>query len=41
VGPAIDLLRAGGWKKGGIPELWDGHAADRIVAILRRLHGDH
>jgi UDP-N-acetylglucosamine 2-epimerase (non-hydrolysing) len=39
VGPAIDLLRAGRWKKGGIPELWDGHAADRIVAILARLNG--
>jgi UDP-N-acetylglucosamine 2-epimerase (non-hydrolysing) len=39
VGPAIDLLRAGRWKKGGIPELWDGHAADRIVAIIARLNG--
>lgn len=32
--PALDKLFAGGWKKGGIPELWDGHAAERIVRIL-------
>ncbi len=24
----------GDWKKGAIPELWDGHAAERIVKIL-------
>ncbi|PMB37544.1 UDP-N-acetylglucosamine 2-epimerase (non-hydrolyzing), partial [Fischerella thermalis CCMEE 5319] len=29
--PALDKLFAGSWKKGGIPELWDGHAAERIV----------
>jgi UDP-N-acetylglucosamine 2-epimerase (non-hydrolysing) len=22
------------WKKGQIPPLWDGHAAERIVEIL-------
>jgi len=32
--PALDRLFAGGWKKGGIPELWDGHTGERIVAIL-------
>ncbi len=32
--PALDMLFAGNWKKGGIPELWDGKAAERIVGIL-------
>lgn len=35
--PALDLLFSGQWKKGSIPELWDGHAADRIVEILVKL----
>lgn len=34
VKPALDLLFNGEWKKGAIPELWDGHAAERIVDIL-------
>lgn len=33
---ALERLFAGGWKKGGIPELWDGHAGERIVAELER-----
>ena len=32
--PVLDKLFAGKWKKGGIPELWDGKAAERIVNIL-------
>ncbi len=32
--PALDLLFAGKWKKGGIPPLWDGHTAERIVDVL-------
>ena len=32
--PALDRLMAGNWKKGGIPELWDGKTAERIVEIL-------
>lgn len=35
--PALDKLFAGEWKKGGIPELWDGKAAERIVDILTTL----
>ena len=35
--PALDMLFAGQWKKGDIPELWDGHAAERIVEILEGL----
>ena len=35
--PALDKLFAGEWKKGAIPELWDGHAAERIIDILAKL----
>jgi UDP-N-acetylglucosamine 2-epimerase (non-hydrolysing) len=35
--PALDALFAGKWKKGAIPDLWDGHAAERIVTELQRL----
>ncbi len=32
--PALEKLFSGNWKEGGIPELWDGHAAQRIVERL-------
>jgi UDP-N-acetylglucosamine 2-epimerase (non-hydrolysing) len=32
--PALDKLFSGNWKKGDIPALWDGKAAERIVAFL-------
>ena len=32
--PALDKLFANRWKQGGIPPLWDGHAAERIVDVL-------
>jgi UDP-N-acetylglucosamine 2-epimerase (non-hydrolysing) len=35
--PALDKLFAGEWKPGGIPELWDGKASDRIVKALEQL----
>lgn len=35
--PYLQKLVAGDWKKGGIPELWDGKTADRIVEIIDRL----
>ncbi|MCX7167926.1 MAG: UDP-N-acetylglucosamine 2-epimerase (non-hydrolyzing) [Rhodocyclales bacterium] len=35
--PALARLMAGQWKKGGIPDKWDGKAAERIVAELERL----
>ena len=35
--PALARLLADQWKKGAIPPLWDGKAAERIVAQLERL----
>lgn len=35
--PAMELLFSGKWKKGGIPELWDGNAGQRIVSKLMSL----
>ncbi len=35
--PALEKLFAGEWKKGSIPELWDGNTAKRIVSILKNL----
>jgi UDP-N-acetylglucosamine 2-epimerase len=39
LGPALARLLAGDWKKGAIPEKWDGKAAERIVTELERLVG--
>jgi UDP-N-acetylglucosamine 2-epimerase (non-hydrolysing) len=30
-------ILAGEWKKGNIPPLWDGRAAERIVNILEKV----
>jgi len=35
--PVLDKLFRGQWKKGGIPELWDGKASERIVKVLLSL----
>jgi UDP-N-acetylglucosamine 2-epimerase (non-hydrolysing) len=35
--PALEKLFAGEWKKGGIPELWDGKTGERIVKELYNL----
>jgi len=35
--PSMELLFSGKWKKGGIPELWDGKTAERIVDHLINL----
>lgn len=37
VRPIIDKLFEGKWKKGSIPEKWDGMAGQRIAAVLDRV----
>ena len=37
--PALERLFAGQWKKGAVPDKWDGRTAPRIVAALERLLG--
>ena len=37
LGPSLGNLFEGQWERGGVPELWDGHAGKRIAAILERL----
>ena len=34
IAPALERLFSGQWPYGGIPMLWDGHAAERIVEVL-------
>lgn len=34
---AFRRIRSGNWKPAGLPELWDGHAAERIVDVLKSL----
>ncbi|MCK9282255.1 MAG: UDP-N-acetylglucosamine 2-epimerase (non-hydrolyzing) [Melioribacteraceae bacterium] len=36
--PVIEIIMKGENKKGNIPELWDGSAADRIVKIINKSH---
>lgn len=35
--PALQKLFSGEWKKGTVPELWDGKASERIVKHLLEL----
>jgi UDP-N-acetylglucosamine 2-epimerase (non-hydrolysing) len=37
LGPHLERLFAGHWKRGTTPPLWDGKAGERIVAHLERL----
>lgn len=39
IGPAFIKLFSGVWKKGEIPELWDGNAAKRIVDHIVTIFG--
>ncbi|WP_417608016.1 non-hydrolyzing UDP-N-acetylglucosamine 2-epimerase [Owenweeksia hongkongensis] len=36
IAPAMKKLFSGDWKKGSIPELWDGKTGERIAAILAK-----
>jgi UDP-N-acetylglucosamine 2-epimerase (non-hydrolysing) len=38
IAPAMQKLFSGQWKKGSIPEKWDGHTAQRIVETLLTLN---
>jgi UDP-N-acetylglucosamine 2-epimerase (non-hydrolysing) len=35
--PVMERLFSGNWKKGSIPMLWDGKAAERIVEVISKL----
>jgi len=35
--PTMEKLFSGNWKKGSIPELWDGKTAERIIEVLSKL----
>ncbi len=37
LGPALERLFAGNWKKGAIPPLWDGRTSERIAQVLERV----
>lgn len=37
IAPAMETLFSGKWKKGEIPELWDGKTAERIVEQLLKV----
>lgn len=39
IAPAFGKLFSGNWKKGSIPELWDGKTAERIVNYITRIFG--
>lgn len=36
--PAFEKLFAGAWQQGGIPELWDGNTAERIIQVIKGLY---
>lgn len=38
--PAMDKMFSGKWKRGSIPELWDGKTAERIVEILFKINSN-
>mgnify|MGYP005646166051 FL=1 len=35
--PAMDKLFSGNWKRGSIPEKWDGKTGERIVEHLEEI----
>ena len=39
--PTMEKLFSGNWKKGKIPELWDGKAAERIIQELVKISAKH
>jgi UDP-N-acetylglucosamine 2-epimerase (non-hydrolysing) len=39
IAPAMEKLFSGQWKKGAIPELWDGKTAKRIISHISSIFG--
>ena len=39
LGGQVGRILAGEWKRGRVPELWDGRTAERIAAVLERYLG--
>jgi len=39
IAACLSHIMTDSWKKGSTPPLWDGHAAERVVAALRRSSG--
>lgn len=37
VKPALEKILANNWKQGGVPQLWDGNAAERIIEIILKM----
>lgn len=35
--PTLDRLFAGKWKRGAIPDKWDGRTGERVAAILEKI----
>ncbi len=38
IGPYMQKIFSGEWKKGSIPPLWDGRTADRIIDVIIQYH---
>ena len=36
--PAFEKLFSGNWKKGDVPELWDGNTAERIINVITKMN---
>ncbi|MSP91064.1 MAG: UDP-N-acetylglucosamine 2-epimerase (non-hydrolyzing) [Myxococcales bacterium] len=34
IGPAVEAILAGGGKRGRVPDLWDGHAGERVADVV-------
>jgi len=39
IAPAFQKLLSGNWKKGAVPEMWDGHTAPRIIEHIIHIFG--
>lgn len=37
LGATLASIRAGAYKRGAVPRLWDGHATERVIDVLHRV----